>query len=344
MKLGKTTFGMLLASAITAVSLTAAPVFAETTLVMSSWLPARHPLVAEALKPWAREISEVTEGRVTVRVLAKPMGAPPAHFDMAAEGIADITYGLHSFTTDDRFLGSRLGQFSFLADDAVSGSKAFWNVYTEQLNADEEHEGVKLLGLFLHGPGLLHNGVRKIETPEDMVGLKIRTPGGYIADLMGDLGATTLFMSSGEVFEKLSRGVIDGATFPFDGVEAFKLANYLKYSMSVPGGFYNTSWFLVLNEGKWNEISAEDQAAIEAISGAAFAELAGAAWDASDTKARQFTQDAGIEIHDASTELLEAIKAAATVHEAEWTEAVAASGADGAAALADFRAQTGVEY
>lgn len=344
MKLGKSTFAVLLASAVTAVSMIATPVVAETQLVMSSWLPPRHTLVVNAMKPWAREVAKVTEGRVSIRVLAKPAGAPPAHYDMAAEGIADITYGLHSFTTDDRFLGSRIGQFSFLAEDAVSGSKAFWDVYTGQLNADAEHEGVKLLGLFLHGPGMLNNGTRKIGQPADLDGLKIRTPGGYIADLMGDLGATTVFMSSGEVFEQLSRGIIDGVTFPPDGVTSFKLTDYLTHTMTIPGGFYNTSWFLVMNEGKWNEISAEDQAAIEAISGAAFAEMAGAAWDGSDIESVKEIADAGIEIHEASPAMVDAIKAAAAAREAEWAVAVAETGADGVAALEAFRAQTGVEY
>lgn len=342
-QIGKT-LKILMAATAAASCLMTTTVVADTTLILSSWLPPRHMLVTDAIKPWAKQVSRVTEGRVKVRVLAKPMGAPPAHFDIAAEGIADITYGLHSFTTDDRFLGSRIGQFSFLANDAVSGSKAFWQVYKEQLNADKEHEGVKVLGLFLHGPGLLNNGVRKIEKTTDMDGLKIRTPGGYIANMMSDLGATTLFMSSTEVFEKLSRGVIDGVTLPFDGVAAFKLTDYIKHTLSVPGGFYNTSWFLVMNEKKWNAISKADQAAIEAISGAAFAELAGAAWDKSDSRSRKVVEKAGIEIHDASTEIVAAIKGIAAKHEAEWVEAVSATGADGAAALVDFRAKTGVEY
>lgn len=344
MNFGKSNFSMLLASAVTAVSLASTPVFADTELVLSSWLPPRHTIVVNAIKPWARQISEATEGRVTVRVLGTPAGSPPAHYDMAAEGIADITYGLHSFTTDDRFLGSRIGQFSFLADDAVSGSRAFWDVYTGELNADAEHEGVKLLSLFLHGPGMLNNGTRKIEQPSDLDDLKIRTPGGYIADLMGDLGATTVFMSSGEVFEQLSRGIIDGVTFPPDGVTSFKLTDYLTHSMTIPGGFYNTSWFLVMNDEKWNEISAEDQAAIEAISGAAFAEMAGAAWDASDVESITEIGEEGIEIHAASPAMVEAIKAVAATREAEWADAVAATGADGVAALESFRAQTGVEY
>jgi TRAP-type C4-dicarboxylate transport system substrate-binding protein len=127
-------------------------------------------------------------------------------------------------------------------------------------------------------------------------------------------------------------------------VTSFKLTDYVTHSMTIPGGFYNTSWFFVMNEGKWDEISAQDQAAIDAISGPAFAELAGAAWDASDIESIEEINDAGIEIHEASSAMVEAIKTAATAREAEWAEAIAATGADGTAALEAFRAQTGVEY
>lgn len=318
--------------------------FAETTLALSSWLPPRHPIVVNAIKPWAREIEEVTEGRVTVRVLAKPLGAPPAHYDMAADGVADITYGLHSFTKDDRFERSRIGQFSFIGDDAVSGSKAFWDVYAGQLDAQAEHEGVKLLGLFVHGPGVLHNNVRPITSTEDIAGLKIRVPGGYIADLMSDLGAETLFMSSGEVFEKLSRGVIDGVTFTYEALTAFKLTDDLKYTMKVPGGLYNTTWFLVMNEGAWNGISEADRAAIEAISGAAFAERVGAAWNAADEAALDKIAAAGIEISEAPEGLLDTIRQAASAHEQSWSDAIAEDGFDGAAALDAMRASSGVAF
>ncbi len=336
--------GLLGAAALGAGLAASTAAFAETTLALSSWLPPRHPIVVNAIKPWAKQVEEVTDGRVKVRVLAKPLGAPPAHFDMAADGIADITYGLHSFTTDDRFERSRIGQFSFIGDDAVSGSKAFWEVYTGALDAQAEHKGVKLLGLFVHGPGVLHNNVRKIETEDDIKGLKIRVPGGYISDLMSDLGAETLFMSSGEVYEKLSRGVIDGVTFTYEALTAFKLTDDLKYSMRVPGGLYNTTWFLVMNDDKWAEISAEDQAAIEGISGLAFAELVGKAWNAADEAAISKIQKAGIEIYDAPAPLLETIKAKASVHEQAWSDAIGEDGYDGAAALKDLRAKTGVAY
>ncbi|MDO6586745.1 TRAP transporter substrate-binding protein [Salipiger sp. 1_MG-2023] len=328
-------------SALALLAMSGAAQAADVTLALSSWLPPRHPIVVNAIKPWAKQIEEVTEGRVRVRVLGKPLGSPPAHFDMARDGVADITYGLHSFTQDDRFSGSQLGQFSFLGDDAIAASKAFWTVYTEDLNARAEHEGTHLLGLFTHGPGLLHNNLRKIETPADLQGMKIRVPGGYVAALMEDLGATPLFMSSPEVYEKLSRGVIDGVTFTYEALTAFKLTDDLKYSMTVPGGLYNTSWFLVMDEDKWDKISPEDQAAIDAISGEAFAERVGQAWNDADAAAEAEINEAGIDLYPAPDAVVEAVRAAATIHEDAWA-ATLPEGADGTAALQRFRSMTGL--
>jgi TRAP-type C4-dicarboxylate transport system substrate-binding protein len=240
------------------------PAFAETELVLSSWLPPRHPIVVNAIKPWAEQVEEVTEGRVTVRVLGRALGSPPAHFDMAKDGIADITYGLHSFSQDDRFDASQVGQFSFIGDSAVAASQAFWTVYTENLGARDDHEGTHLLGLFEHGPGLFHNNQRRIETPEDFAGLKTRVPGGYIAELAENLGASPLFMSSTEVYEKLSRGVIAGVAFTYEALTAFNLTDDIQFSMTVPDELHNTSWFLVIEPPplKWSAPivrKAEDQ-------------------------------------------------------------------------------------
>ncbi len=334
------TTGSTLLAGVFAASLSGS-VAAETDLVMSSWLPPRHPVFLNAIKPWAREIEKVTDGRVTVRVLGKPLGSPPAHFDMARDDVADITYGLHSFSQDNRFTKAEVGQFSFLGDNAIETSKAFYTVYTEDLDAEKDHEGTKLLGLFVHGPGLFHNNQRKINTPEDFVGLKIRVPGGYVGSLIESLGATPLFMSSTEVYEKLSRGVIDGATFTYEALTAFNLTDDLKFSMTVPGGIYNTTWFLVMNQGKWDSISDEDQAAIESISGLAFAERVGQAWIDADTAAISEIEASGIELFAAPEPVLDALKESADKLEKAWADGLP-DGYDGTAAIERLRGITGV--
>lgn len=333
-------FVKMSASALIAGGLLAGSVSAAE-LVMSSWLPPQHPVVAGIMKPWAENIAKATDGRVTVRILPKPLGPPPAHYDLAADGIADITYGLHSFTKDSRFLRSRIGQFSFIGDSAETTSTAYWNVYSGDLDAQSEHQGTKLLGLFVHGPGMFHNNQRKIEKIEDFAGLKIRTPGGYIAGLAEDLGITTQFMGPGQVFEKLSTGVIDGVTFPMEALKAFKLTDHITHSMKIPGGMYNTSWFLVMNEGVWDGIDAADRTAIEALSGAAFAAAAGKVWDAADAAGAEYTAGTKVEVYDAPEAVVSKMKELAAVREQSWADEVQATGSDGAAALQKLRAATG---
>jgi TRAP-type C4-dicarboxylate transport system substrate-binding protein len=324
--------------AIAGLLLSATPMMAEE-LIMSSWLPPKHPIVVNAFEPWADEVEKVTDGRVTVRIMAKPLGSPPAHFDMARDGIADVTYGLHSFTEDNRFNRAQLGQFSFLGDDAIKNSEAYWSIYGGQMDAAEEHAGTHILGLFMHGPGLLHNNKMKIEKTEDLAGMKIRVPGGYVGNLVTALGATPLFMSSTEVYEKLSRGVIDGVAFTYEAMTAFNLVDHIKYSMTVPGGIYNTTWFFVINEDKWESLSEEDRTAIDAISGEAFAKRVGQAWNDSDTAAKKEVGDR-VDFYQASPEVVTALRAAAANLEDEWANGLG-DGYDGKAALASFREMTG---
>ena len=49
--------------------------------------------------PWIEKVKIATEGRVVIDLLKAPLGPPPAHFDFAAKGIADITYGVHNYTS-----------------------------------------------------------------------------------------------------------------------------------------------------------------------------------------------------------------------------------------------------
>ena len=334
------TTGILGAFTALSACLSAPAIAQDTELVMSSWLPPRHPIVVNAMRPWAEEVAEATEGRVTVRVLASPLGAPPAHFDMARDGVADITYGLHSFSQDDRFDASQVGQFSFLGDDAVGVSEAFYTVYTEELGAAEDHEGTHILGLFTHGPGVFHNGVRRVEAPGDFEGLKIRVPGGYTATLVEGLGATPVFTSSTEVYEQLSRGVIDGATFTMEALTAFNLTDDIAHSLTVPGGLYNTTWFLVMDQDAWDRIDAADQEAIMGISGLAFAQRVGEAWNDADAAAEAEIAEAGIETRAANEAVLAAVTEVAERAEREWADALP-EGRDGLAALERLRDMTG---
>ncbi len=95
----------------------------------------------------------------------------------------------------------------------------------------------------------------------------------------------------------------------------------------------------MVNEGKWNSLSEADRAAIDAISGAAFADRVGEAWNVADTKAREVVGDK-VDFYEAPAPVVDALRAAATDLEAKWAAGLP-QGRDGAAALAEFRQMTG---
>lgn len=315
----------------------------SASVSFSSWLPPKHPIVENAYRPWIRQIEEATSGRVQIRILAQPLGGPPAHFDLVRDGVADLAYSLHSFVPGDRFLLQRVSEFSFLGDDAEALSVAYWRAFTKHLAKADEHKGVKLLALYNHGPGNIHTKPRPVREPGDLKGLRFRVPGGHASDLVQTLGGVPIQAPAGQIYEMLSRGVADGVTITWEAITSFKLTEQVRYTTTLPGGIYNTSWFLVMNPAKWEALADKDKEAIERLSGEAFARLVGKAWNEADRVAIEQMKAAGIEIAQGSAALVQAVKAASDALEAKWAEQARARGVDGAAVLAEIRAATGVK-
>ncbi|WP_417680580.1 TRAP transporter substrate-binding protein [Roseibium sp.] len=311
---------------------------AETTLTLSSWLPPKHPIVENMIVPWAAEVEKATNGNVTVKILPKAMGKPPAHFDIAKDGLADISYGVHGYQPG-RFLMTKAVEMPFLGDSATASSVAYWRIYKKYLEQFDEHKGTVVLGVFTHGPGEMFNAVRPVEKLADLDGLKIRVGGGVVNEVTQALGVTSLLKPASSSYELMSNGVADGVFFPKESIASFKLSKLVRYATFVPGGLYNTSFFLVMNPASFNKLSKEDQDAIMSVSGENFARIAGKGWDDAD-KAGVATMEAdGVQIITASDDLVSAIKDKTSPIEEAWIAEVKEKGLDGAQVMADLRAE-----
>ncbi|MCB2100504.1 MAG: TRAP transporter substrate-binding protein [Rhodobacterales bacterium] len=326
------------AAILTAVGLTAASGAHATTLTFSNWLPPSHPITTKMIEPWAANVAKATDGRVTVKVLAKPMGKPPAHFDIAKDGLADVTLGVHGYQPG-RFLLTQAAEMPFLGESATDTSVAYWRIYKKYLEKAGEHKGVKVLSIFTHGPGNIFNAKRPINTLSDLDGLKIRVGGGVVNEVAKALGVTALLKPATKSYELMSNGVADGVFFPKESIRSFKLTKLVRYATMVPGGLYNTSFFLVMNPGAFDKLPAADQKAIMSVSGEAFARLAGQGWDSADAWGVEGMQADGIQIQNASPALIDQIRRKTAGIESAWVEAVKAKGIDGEAVMRDLRAE-----
>ena len=256
--------------------------YAETTLRMASWLPPKHPWVLDIMIPWIENVKTVTNGRVNIQLLSAPIGPPPAHFNFAVNGIADITYGVHNYTTG-RFSSTQIAELPFLSDSSEILSVAWQRIYEQELLQLEEHKGTHLLGVFTHGPGQLWFN-KKYENLEDIKGLKVRIGGGIAQSSAKALGLVPLQAPVTKAYELLSGGVADGIQLPGESISFFKLDRIIKQGFIFDGGLYNVSMFLVMNKKIWNKLSHEDKVAINSVSGEFLAKMAGKAWDQADAR------------------------------------------------------------
>ena len=73
-------------------------------------------------------------------------------------------------------------------------------------------QGLFWVGRIHHGPNIVHSK-KPIRTAEDFKGLKLRVPGGMIAEGFAAIGARTTLLPGGEVFSALEKGTVDAADY-----------------------------------------------------------------------------------------------------------------------------------
>lgn len=328
---------LLMAAAITG-AFTVTPSFAQTTLRLSSWAPPTHPVTTDILGGWARDVERVMAGRVKVETLATPVGAPTAYFDIVRNGIVDVSFVTHDFTPT-RFVLTRMAQLPFIGDSAEAASVALWRTHDKFFLKADEHKGVKVLALMVHGPGQVFTTTKPIRSLDDFKGLKVRASAGTMTAVITALGAVPVPAPPTKSYEVLSNGVVDGTLFPPESVMGFNLIPLLKYETHARGGFYKSSFVIMMNEGKWNALSEADKKAIGEISGEAYSRRAGQVWDRSDAVARDKLKEAKIESSEAQGAFLETLQKQLAPLTDEWVKQAAERGVDGRAALAYFREQ-----
>ena len=59
----------------------------------------KHTMQTKVFEPWAKKITEMTNGKVTVTFFpGGALGKMPDHYDLADKGITDISYTLQDYT------------------------------------------------------------------------------------------------------------------------------------------------------------------------------------------------------------------------------------------------------
>lgn len=329
--------GKAIAACILSAGLWLAPdATAQVVLTASSWASADH-LLSRAQAAWCEDVARATEGRVSCSILPRPVVPAPRTFDAVRDGLVDLAYSVHGYTPD-RFRLTRMAELPFLGDSAAAVSMAYERIFRRHLERFDEHRGLKVLGVFTHGPGMVLNARRPVAGFADLAGLRLRVGGGMASEVARALGIDAVPEPAQRARELLSSGAVDGMLSPAESVRSFGLERLLKHRTEVPGGLYNTSFAFVMNPHAWERIPKADRRIVERLSGEVVAAHFGRYWDLEDRRSLALQQVEGIRGLVAGDAFVAQLRRRTAGIERAWIEMAEVEGlADAAGVLAEFR-------
>ena len=214
--------------------------------------------------------------------------------DIAADSTFEGYYGGVLFKQGTELVALQRGNLEMgnIAPQDVSNQVPEWSILTSAyLFRDAEHlktffasdlgeEMKKLaedkLGIRVLGPTFFGTrqvglkGNKKIDTPADMAGIKLRMPGGDSWQFLGrSIGANPTPMAYAEVYTGLQTGAIDGQDNPLPNVQNMKFYEVMQQIVLTSHlvGFD----LLVISSRAWNEMTPEQRDRMQAAADKAIA-------------------------------------------------------------------------
>lgn len=318
----------------------AAPVAANAqsvTLKIAHPYADNHYLSVHGVKAWAAQVSELTNGEVQFEFYpSAQLGR--AQVSLLQTGLADISILVPSQEVDALPLSSVM-ELPGMVTTACEGARKFTTIGGPEGFIGRQELGplgIRLLYTNMLPPYAVMTKGRAVQSLEDMQGLKLRANGAAIGATMRALGAVPATIPSGEIYDSISRGTIDGAFFPYAAIQPYSLEEQLQY---VTGGLAlgGAGSLVSISEDTWQDMTPEVQAVMAEAAASVQESLCQWLEDDAERVRTDLAANDGVEfISIPPEEAEEWYQRLGDVVDA-WTEQMKGIRKDGAAVLKAFR-------
>ncbi|MDR0550860.1 MAG: TRAP transporter substrate-binding protein [Spirochaetaceae bacterium] len=221
-----------------------------------------------AAKQFAANVERRTDGAVKIIIYANnTLGSPPEILEQLFLGTVDMTLSGHDqFAKHIPLFDTVSIPFSLIsyehADKVLDGPFKDW------AKPELEKMNVIMLSNWEWGFRQITNSKRPVLKPEDIAGLKIRTPPAMAQQAaMQALGANVQTISFGELSMAMRQGVVDGQENPISTIYNLKLYESQKYITMI--NYLYSSLVHSISKDAWNKLTDEQKTIFQEESDAA---------------------------------------------------------------------------
>jgi len=218
-------------------------------------------LFALSAEEFAARVNERLAGRAEVVVYgSSQLGGDDVLLQKLRLGTVDLA--LPSSIMSSRIAEFGLFEMPYLVEDRDHMTRIEQEIVWPDLVPLAEAQGYHIIAVWENGYRHVTNNLRPIRAPDDLNGLKLRTPRGtWRVKLFQNFGANPVPMAFSEVLLALRTGVVDGQENPLAQIHASKL-NEVQQFLSITEHVY-TPAFVTVSSQHWPEVPEEIRTVIE---------------------------------------------------------------------------------
>ncbi len=303
-----------------ALAVAAAAPLAAQELKFANFTPPFHTVNASVIEKLNADLTAATGGSLTVRGYhGGELGAGPVEqYVRAVQGVADITWGLPGYTSQ-QFEKTMIVELPGVLPEGKTGADALCDAMDE---ISGEFPGTVPVALWTSEPNIMIMKDKVVRTPADLAGLKIRVAGATAGKVAEALGATPVQMPINQVYNAMQTGLIDGVFTGASTLSDFKLDEVADaYTLGAPLG--RLAFFAVMGQGSYDALSDDAKAALDEARGCGLGNNAETAWNATAAEALEVARaDAGNTVVDLTAEEAQAFEDAVSNVVADYVASV----------------------
>lgn len=237
----------------------------STTLRLASPLP-ETGTYGESLQQWADEVEAASGGEIEVEIYAS--GSLLAGTDImpgVSDGRADLGLMFSNYHPEQLTLYNAVAT-PFVDTSGMAVAAAFATLYDESVPMQEQFEqaGIQPLAFIINGSAATGTG-DSLTGINQLDGMRIRVP-GTVAELLSLVGSDSVFLELTEMYEGLSRGVVDGwSGTEFASAMSLDLAEVTPHITDLGIGQYS-SGAIIMNPNAWETLTDEQRHVIAEVS------------------------------------------------------------------------------
>lgn len=295
-------------------------------LSLAYFMGPKHPMNAGLMAPFGESLAEISGGALSVKQFPGGAlnGVPPKQYSILLDGVADIVFALPGYTADV-FPKTNVVALPGVCDTALACTEALLRARPEL----EQEYKAKVVAIWANAAPVLITKDTAVTKLSDLKGMTVRVTSKADVAFVEALGASAVTQPVNVINQNLANGVIDAIMIDPSAIRSFKLHEPANYVTSwFPGS--GSAFVLLMNQDVYDDLPADQKAAVDQASSAELSLNAGRAYDRAAGGGLKVAADNGVEVVDWAAGEREKVQSAIDVAMADLRNTAAGDSTVGA--------------